>query len=75
MLCSSSFFHLATKLFVTLKNLVTVKQLFQTVRPAVLSVPTYHALHFWKAALPADVDESGCNNDHAHWANDHQHDK
>lgn len=37
--------------------------------------PTYHALHFRKAALPADVDKPRCNDDNTHRANNHQDDK
>lgn len=71
---TSSIRTFLTESFETHKNLV-LYYWFQTVWPGVLWVPTYHALHFGKAALPADVDEPRCNDDHAHWADDHQHDK
>lgn len=71
---TSSIRTFLTESFETHKNLV-LYYWFQTVWPGVLWVPTYHALHFGKTALPADVDEPRCNDDHAHWADDHQHDK
>lgn len=75
---NTSFRHFSSEPIETYKNLILYHRehhWFQTDWPGGIWVPTYHALHFGKAALPADIDEPGGNDDHTDWANNHQDDE